>query len=411
MRANQHIEQKRSPSVIDDVSRVPVRTLALASGVMGIVAQGLALTGLDAAGAHVAPLGTLIGQQLWNAAQVGLLLLLLCLWFVHRRWWVIALSVAAIACLPFAIYVLSPGAWALTAVLVVTSAAALIVRVPDLAVTIVDVPARGAPLFARFEFLAFVCMLLCSMYNYQVSGGFWPHWITIYENIDALLGSTPNVPAIAEGMYTLGLEGLTLPAYIEVGDTAKGNLGAVVFLLIWTVLPFLYVLYFSVLAKLAKDSPGTRVQQLLCLGCIVHFLFLTDFVDYKFGRGLVNPLAEGFHWVERFAWRVAILLPLYQKVTTGYFLRGNGLAGKVLHYLVACWAVSFAVYYVLLIDVPGFYRAALNSEFNPRRSLGIPQIDALHYYGALVLMTFLYGFMVVAMRAKRISAFSFGSGR
>ena len=402
MRANRHSAEERSLSVIGAVSRIPVRRLALATGVLGVVAQGLSLSGSGAADAHIAPLGALIGQQLWNAAQVGLLLLLLCMCFVHRRWWVVALSIAAIVCLPLAIYVLSPGAWVLTALLVATSAAAMKVRVPDLGATIIDVPAGGAPLFAKFEFVAFVCTLLCSMYNYQVTGTLWPHWISIYDNIDAMLGLAPNVPEMVQYLYTLGLSGVTFPAYIEVGDVAKGNVGAVVFLLIWTVLPFLYVVYFLILAKLAKDAPGTRVQQLLCLGCILHFLFLTDFVDYKFGRGLVNPLAEGFHWIERFAWRVAILLPLYQKITTGYFLRGNGLAGLALHYLVAGWAVLFAVYYVLLTDVPGFYRAALNSDFNPHQLLGLPHIGALRYNGALVLLTLLYGFMVLVMRAKRI---------
>jgi hypothetical protein len=352
-----------------------------------------------------APVGVVIGQQLWNASQVGLLLLLLCMWLSHRRWWVGALAFATVMCLPFAIYALSPGAWALTALLLVICATAWTVQTPDLGVTIMDAPARSAPLFTRFEFLAFLCMLLSSMYNYMVSGAIWPHWQSIFKSIATFIGFTPDVPATTQAMYSLGLQGVAIPSYINAGHAVTtGNLGSVIFVVIWAVLPFFYVLYFAALAKLANNSPWTKLQQLLCLCCIIHFLFLTDFVDYKFGRGPVSGhFAEVFHWTERFAWRIAILLPIYQKFTAGDWRHRNGIIGVVFHYVVATWAVFFFVYYVLMVDLPHFYHFVFDGLIDPHQLLGIPYHEALGYYGALVIMVFLYGFMSIAMRGKRIS--------
>ena len=66
--------------------------------------------------------------------------------------------------------------------------------------------------------------------------------------------------------------------------------------------------------------------------------------------------------------------------------------------------IVFFVYYVLLVDIPGFYRAAFSSDFDPHRSLGMPFNDALRYHGALVLVAFLYALMVIATPSKRLCA-------
>lgn len=396
-------EREWSSELTDAPSRVPVRKLALFTGLTCVIAQLLPQILGGTGDAHGGPLGVVLGQTLWNAAQVGLLLLLLCLWRLDRHWRSVVLTIATLACLPFALYALSPGGWAFTMLLLTTCAFALARGTPDLGVTVVDA-SRGTPLVAKFEFLAFVCNLLCSMYNFAASRTFWPYWASIFEAISKFVGFTPDLETIARGMYTLGLDGVSLPSYIEPGSPAS-NLGAVVFFLIWTVLPFLYVIYFAVLAKLAKNSPGTRLQQALCLFCIFHFLFLTDIVDYRFGRGITNPATHWAHWSEVFAWRIAVLLPIYQKFAAGEWRRGNGMIGVVLHYAIAAWAVFFLVYEVLLLDVLRFfYFATGQDQFMPFRPFGL-RPEALGYHGALVLLTFLYGFMVVAMRCKRISIF------
>jgi hypothetical protein len=258
-------------------------------------------------------------------------------------------------------------------------------------------------MLAKFEFLALVCNLLCSMYNYLPSWRLFPYWAFVFEGVRVLTGLTLSAAAIARGMYSLGLPGVSMPSYIHVGFNAI-PLGAVVFSLIWTVLPFLYVVYFAMLAKLAKNSPGTRIQQVLCCICIVHFLFLTDFVDYQYGRGIANPLADWCHWLEVFVWRIAILLPIYQKLTTGQWRRGNGAVGVVLHYGIAVWAAGFFIYEVLMYNVPDFLNS-FGFGFKRLTLFGRGYSEKLGWHGALLLMIFLYGFMVLAMRCKRITAF------
>lgn len=385
----------------DTPSPVPVRMLALVTSLTCLLAHLLSRAGGLAGGAHGGPPGVVLGQAVWNAAQVGLLLLLLCLWRVRRGWGVIALAIATLACLPFAIYAISPGAWVLSTLLLTTCALAWAWDVPDLGVAITDAPARGTPTLAKLEFLAIACNLFSSMYNYGIGRGIVPYWHRAFREVAAFVGFTPDTAAIAHGMYTLGLHGVSLPPYIL--PARENPLASVAFLLIWTVLPTLYVLYFAACAKLAKYSFGTRVQQALCLYCIFHFLFLTDIVDYQFGRGIVNPLAEWSHWSERYVWRIAILLPIYQSLASGHWRKGNGATGVVVHYALAVWAVMFLIYQPLIHDGEHFYRFVTGREF---LDLGPfwPAYFLLGYPTALVFMTLFYGFLVLTLRCKRVQA-------
>jgi hypothetical protein len=207
-------------------------------------------------------------------------------------------------------------------------------------------------------------------------------------------------------MVTLGLGGVRLPPYIL--SAPDNPLATLVFALIWTVLPVLYVLYFAACAKLAKHSPGARLQQALCLYGVFHFLFLTDIVDYQFGRGIQNPAAEWGHWSERFVWRVAILLPLYQNLATGRWLRGHGLFGVVVHYALAAWAVVFFVYMVLFFDLGGFYHFLTGRDATYVAKVFPHYNQLLGYPGALMLMVLLYGSMLLFMRCKRFRTQALG---
>jgi len=387
----------------DVPTRVSVRNLALVTALTCAVAQILSQTAGRAPGAHDGPWGVVIGQVLYNGAQVGLGLLLLSLWRVERRGWIVALAVATLLCLPFAIYAISPGGWGFSALLLATCILTWSRPVPDLGVSIVDAPVRGGPLLGKFELLALVCNLLCSMYNFKANAGVWPHWIDIYAAIADLIGFTHELAAVAQGMFSLGIPGVSLPAYIEVGSPTQ-NVGAVMFAVIWAVLPFLYVLYFALLAKQAKHSPGTRIQQALCAVAIIHFLFLTDLVDYRYGRGIVNPLTHHFHWLEVFVWRLAIILPIYQKVASGQWLHGNGRLGVAVHYGFGAYAAGFFVYEVLMYNTRMFYAWATGTEYNQIILFGRGYAETVGWHGALVLMVFLYGFMLLAMRCKRIVA-------
>jgi len=397
-------------TVLDDAERgvshapfrFPVRKLALVTGLACIVAHVLAQLGGSGGDAHAGPLGVVLGQSLWNAAQVGLLLLLLGLWRADRGWWVAALALATLLCLPFAVYVVSPGAFALTALLLAACGVAWARRAPDLDVSLVDAPSRGTPMLAKLELLGLACYLLSSMYNYNASRDCWPYWSSIYAGVAGLTGFTANSTEIANALYSAGLPGVTMPAWVTVGRSGN-NLGAFLFVLIWTVLPVLYILYFAACAKLASKTPWTRVQQALCLFGIFHFLFLTDIVDYQYGRGIMNPAAEWCHWAERFVWRIAILLPIYQKLASGDWLRGNGRLGVVMHYGIAAWALGFLVYQVVIYDLPRLYLFATGGDDSYSYKLfGVSYRQELGYHGALVLMIALYAFMLFAMRCKRV---------
>lgn len=369
--------------------RIPVQGIAVASGLGCFAALVLSHASGGAPDARFAPWALVLGQALWNATQVGLLAILLVLWLTHRRWWVAALGITCLACLPIAIYAVSPGAWALAALLLATCAVAWLRKTPDVDFTVADAT-RDTPLLARFEFLACVCTLLSATYNYGANILFW-----VLEKFIRF----PLSPAqAARGLYGLGLPGVSLPAYIKIGPQFM-NLGGVLFALVWTVLPFLYVLYFAALAQQAKGMRGERLQRGLCLFGIFHFLFLTDFVAYAFGRGLANVADDWCHALEVIAWRIAILLPLYQKVVTGDWRRGYGVGGLLLHYGIAAWGVFFFFYEVLLFNSRDIYIAFTG--------IPVPQITGLAhnwlgYFPMLVPLTLLYAFAVVALRNKQL---------
>ena len=316
MEAISSVDEGAISDTRSNVSRIPVRKLALATALTCIVAQAVSQMGGDLGGhARNGPLGVVLGQTIWNAAQVGLLLLLLCLWRVDRHWGSIALTIGALVCLPFGIYALSPGGWLLTGLLLVTCVLTWVRNAPDLGVTIVEAPARGVATIAKFEFIAFLCNFLSTLYNYSVTRRIWPYWSNIYSQVSSLTGFTPNLATIDRVMYTLGIPGVEVPVYIKTGNDPN-SVGAALFLLIWTVLPTLYILYLAALAKLAKGTPLAKLQQALCAVGIFHFLFLTDIVDYRFGRGIINAAEHPAHIIERFAFGVSIALPIHQKLST-----------------------------------------------------------------------------------------------
>ena len=336
-----------------------------------------------------------MGQVLWNAAQVGQLLMC----FVLGRRNALA-AIATIIALPFAIYAVSLGALVFGILTLVTCAIALR---HSTSLSISD--GGNAPFYTKFEFLAFICTLLCSLYNYNASKLCFPYWSAIFDNTADATGFTASTEQIAQWFYSAGGIGSQMPSFIEVGRDGT-TLGALIFLLIWTVLPALYVLYFIILAKLAKGLPGAKVQIALCVYCIFHFVFLTDLVAYQFGRGLPNPTAEWAHWSERWVWRIAILLPVYQKVVSRSLLN-SGQIGKLLHYAVAAWAIWFVAYQVLAYDIVRFI-AFVQGDHNPawHKLFGLGYRQEIGYHGALVLLTLFYAFSLFFLNTKKVSIVS-----
>lgn len=113
---------------------------------------------------------------------------------------------------------------------------------------------------------------------------------------------------------------------------------------------------------------------------------------------------ELFHWFERFAWRIAILLPIYQNCMTGHWEHGHRwfpIMGKVFHYVVGAWGIGFFVCQVLMSDVVRFY-LFLNDKplqtLNQILGIASPRIGSFHpfsYHGGLVLMWSMYLFLMV----------------
>ncbi len=172
------------------------------------------------------------------------------------------------------------------------------------------------------------------------------------------------------------------------------------------------MLYFSAIWKLAAQSPGRSIQRALCAFGIFHFLFLTDLVDYRFGRGITNSAERWCHWLEMLAWIIAILLPVYQKLTTQQWRRGNGRVGVTLHYALAAWAAFFFVYeFVIYFVFNSLYQQLRADEPTSLLIFGLEYRHELGYIAGLTIMVFLYGYMAVFMRCKRFVAEPLPSAR
>lgn len=366
---------------------------------------------------YYAPPELLLAQQVWNAAQVGVLLVFFCLVATYmNHCWIVWLWCASTMLLPFAAYVTAPGARLFTA-LALVGAGTLAFTAPDIWVCITPPePAqpKGAPQavwfhVTSFEFLGFSCNLLSSLYNFHASPKTWPHWMALFKQFRDYVGLVPTGGDIFRGMYTMGLQ-TRIPRFIPL-LYAEGPVHSLVFSLAWCVIPFIYCVLFAVLFVASARSclPSRVIQQMLCIWGVVHFLFLTDMVGYSYGRGMRNPHAEWYHWSEKFVWRIAILLPIYQKVVAGdwkrYYSRWLGL---IVHYGLGSWAVCFFVIKVVLFDVSGVWHFATNeNRLFPRTTqyirtqIGIDTNEI--YHQALVFMIFVYGLQALLMPCYRIT--------
>ncbi|MBM4370720.1 MAG: hypothetical protein FJ098_03655, partial [Deltaproteobacteria bacterium] len=211
-----------------------IRGLAVATAVLciaGHLARGIGGSGVTPG---EGPVGQVVAQALWNAAQVGQLLLILSLWSVRRGWLIGLLALATVGLLPFSSYLIGPGGHASTALMLVTCALALRRGRPELEVRITD-PVPGRSSGFRFEALAFLCNLLCSLYNYNASWLCWPHWDSLFRRAEGALHITAEPSDVAARLYSMGLPGVELPAYVP--SATGSTLGALIFALIWTVLP------------------------------------------------------------------------------------------------------------------------------------------------------------------------------
>ena len=368
-----------------------------------------------------APTPLVVAQQLWNAMQVFQLFLLLALGYefsqensevspevqTRRKWAVRLLSLVAVCILPFSVYLISPGGHIFAFLALASQLLAILTPVSVLRVSIGehDSDALGDSdstpwTLSREETIACLCNLGSSLYNYAGSIKTWPHWKRHFYKIDAYFGWAASGDCSVDENFTMGLANVRVPLFVarSTGTTT----GAQIFLLVWSVLPFLYVSYFLCMFVLAPRSPGKNVQRALCLYGMCHFLFFTDVVAYRYGRGMHSPHDALFHWFEKWAWRIAMLMPIYQNCTNGHWERGHRsvpILGKLLRWVLMFWFVFFFLFQVIQSDVFKFSQYLLGKHQEGLIDiLGLSKAPFLRsvlypYREALVTMIIMYGLL------------------
>jgi len=396
-----------------------------------------------------APKALVCAQLLWNATQVAQLCILICFRTSCRNWLLCVTSVLTVGMLPLSVYVASPGAHVFAAITFI-SALVAVRSGADVEVQILDGTPHQDPSgetpnspesspglvssnvesgtlvrssnprqwaastlqhLCTLEFLAFLCNLGSSIYNAHASQKLWPYWYKDCEKVCVSFGCNVEPRIFVKRMYSLGLH-MNVPAYIPLsGGQPRHIMFNAVFLVIWSILPFLYTAYFAILFVMSGNFSRSSMimQRVLCLYGMVHFSFLTDGVDYMYGRGMLNPRSEAYHWSERWVWRVAILVPIFQKVALGHCKTGHPVTyiGVGMHYLVAVLGLAFLLRQVLLEDVPNFANWVFGENFRvSEKTQSLEHIlflvQDLYYYHILVVMVFIYGFSALQMHGYHI---------
>jgi len=390
---------------------------------------------------HVdAPISLIIAQQLWNATQVFTLFLLAALyyWFVaasnspatNRYQYriptkiaTILLVLASLGVLPVSSQLISPGAHMFAVLTSLTLVVAFFWTPPG---SMIRVSLQEGPsccgtnnrstsptknknhnhswTWTREETLACCCNLGSSLYNYAGSTAHWPHWKVHFRKIDDYFGWPTSGNVFWDEAFTLGLQRYYkyVPLFVP-RATGGSTVGATQFFMVWSILPTCYILYFTCMFLLSHRSPGKWIQRCLCIFGICHFLFGTDVIAYRYGRGYYAPHGELFHWFEKIAWRIAMLLPVYQNITNGHWHNNHhdrSFIKTLVRISLLLWAIFFVLFQVIQSDVMKFTQFLLDQY--PLQGL-IPmwgldetfffQSSAVQYpyRESLILMIFWYG--------------------
>lgn len=359
-----------------------------------------------------APTTLVVAQQFWNASQVLTLILLLSVLYdfsqpneemepKQKTWRLVGACVMAVSILlllPFSSYVISPGAHISAALAIGLSLLAIFTPTNKIRLSISErgvEPAGDSDckswFLIREETLCALCYLGSQGYNAAAGVNPWPYPKTMMDHLGTFLG-WPNdddnaTPSELFDMYGL-FSDARLPTFVP---RAQGShIRAHIFLLIWTVLPFLYVCNFLVMFAMSSQSPGKWIQRLLCCFGIVHFLFWTDIVAYKYGRGFKNPHDDLFHWTEKWSWRMAIYLPIYQNCTNGHWgpnAHRWPLLGVLHRYFVIGWGIIFFIFQTLQADIPRTYQFLMDE---PDGGGLMQELGLIHKYPRLRYLRYPY---------------------
>jgi len=106
---------------------------------------------------------------------------------------------------------------------------------------------------------------------------------------------------------------------------------------------------------------------------------------------------------ERWAWRVALLMPIYQNFTSGHWKNGHAfsIVGSIVHCVVAAWGLCFFVFQVLASDTVRFILFVLGKEVRNMyhiTGLSSPSIGdfmVFGYHEGLVLVLIMYSVILL----------------
>lgn len=334
----------------------------------------------------VAPFSIILSQTIWNAVKVffyGLLVLKL---IIDRSRLVKILFLITILLLPFSQYLLSPGGLLLSILMFTLFLIELQNESQIINIDIQEGKKEKHFSFQKFEILGFLCCFLCSLYNAKASEFCFPFWSDWFSLLNNILHLSKDASTFMTNLYSMGLD---IPIPLSLPHANDNVVGLLIFSLIWSILPFLYVVYFVALYIESKKSHYEKVQKILCLFCIFHFLFITNLVGYRFSRGWDNSYAEWFHWSERVAWLIAILLPIYQNLSSGFWKKNSKLTP--LHLFMLICTIFYLIYEVFIYHILDFISFIKGEDvlfFETFRQYGL-------YHGALVFMSLYYLFRII----------------
>lgn len=101
---------------------------------------------------------------------------------------------------------------------------------------------------------------------------------------------------------------------------------------------------------------------------------------------------------ERFAWRIAILLPIYKNCTSGHWKHGhkNPVIGDAFHYFMAAFGILFFLNQVIASDLIKFVQY-LNGweQIDAMAMMGLQRFKMLCYHRGLVVSWLAYGFILL----------------
>jgi len=284
---------------------------------------------------------------MWNAISVSHLAILVCLHASCQsaadRLLVWLASLATSVIWPLSLYVTSPAA--LVVALVIAFSSGISMRKDD--VLLMSTSQRCSPLCKvkplsfRADLLPFTAFLFSSMYNFVSDSYHSIPWLDIYELVPNVSPST-----VRQVAYSMWFD-MKVPAYIpDCGSRSHIGCSVEVFVLIWSVLPFLYSSYFLVIYS-TSTKPTRCLQQCLCMLGVLHMLFITDLIDYRLGRGphtsaWISAIA---HWCERVVWRISVLLCTYRIVLKARWKQvfWNPALGAAVHYMSILFGLFFVV--------------------------------------------------------------------